>query len=92
MRAMMTREEALSRLWDNKSVNSLSKVECDTLIKEIYDSFGRCKECKYYDTKLGKTPNDGHCKIPRDSEQILWVNIAVNDNSFCSSYEEDVRC
>jgi hypothetical protein len=44
---MITEEEAIKRLWNNKSINSLSKVECDNLIKEIYKSFGSCKEYKF---------------------------------------------
>jgi hypothetical protein len=43
---MITEYEVLDRLWSNKSVNSLSKVECDTLIKEIYDSIGACNSCR----------------------------------------------
>jgi predicted ATP-dependent serine protease len=83
---MIGRQEALDRLWSNKSVNSLSKVECDNLIKEIYKSLGRCKECKHYNTELGATPNDGHCKVTRDSEQALWTNIEVDDDWYCADF------
>ena len=86
---MISEQEALYRLWSNKSVNSLSKVECDNLIKEIYRTLGRCRDCKHYDTKLGKTPNDGHCKVPRDSEQILWVNIKADDDWYSADFERN---
>jgi hypothetical protein len=67
----------------------MSKIECDILIKEIYKSFGRCKTCKGYNTALGATPNDGHCKILRDSSQALWTNIEVDDNWYCADYEKE---
>lgn len=35
---MITREEAKKKLWSSGSINTLSKVECDSIINEVFDS------------------------------------------------------
>ena len=35
----MTKTEAKQKLWATGSINTLSKVECDNLLNEIYDDF-----------------------------------------------------
>jgi hypothetical protein len=84
---MISREEAISWLDPVDELGTAPEFDVLKAINLIYDSIGSCKECKHYDTKLGKTPNEGHCKVHRDSEQILWVNIKVDDNWFCADYE-----
>ena len=80
---MISEQEALDRLWSNKSVNSLSKVECDNLIKEIYKTLGRCKECKHYNVGF----DNWNCNVSRDSKQALLTNIKVYDDWFCADFE-----
>ena len=43
----MNREEAKKKLWATGKINTLSKVECDKLIDEIYDD---------YDTEVVSSP------------------------------------
>ena len=35
----MTLKEAKQKLWATGSINTLSKVECDNLLNEVYDDF-----------------------------------------------------
>ena len=46
----MDREEAKKKIWDNKSINTISKVECDLVIDEIFDEQeGKtCDYCIYF--------------------------------------------
>lgn len=46
----MTREEAKQKLWATGSINTMSKVECDNILNEVYDDFENrtCESCKYW--------------------------------------------
>jgi len=47
----MTREESKEKLWATGRINTLSKVECNELINEIYDDFESrtCESCNASD-------------------------------------------
>ena len=46
----MNREEAKKRIWENKSINTISKVECDAVIDDIFDDAKKktCDYCMYF--------------------------------------------
>ena len=46
----MDREKAKKQIWDNKSINTISKVECDEVIDQIFDALGEstCAYCMYF--------------------------------------------
>jgi hypothetical protein len=78
---MISRDEAYKRMDEVGCYESL------TVINEIYDSIGTCKTCIHYDTSLGATPQDGHCKKLRDSAEALWISIEVDENWYCAEYK-----
>ena len=82
----MTREEALKQL----SWNAMSAIQHELdkeVVHLIFDDLGSCAKCEHFDTTLGSTPNDGHCKILRDTEQALWVNIETESDWYCKDFK-----
>ncbi len=46
----MDRDEAKKGLWSTRNINTLSKVECNSILDAVYDDFESrtCENCKHY--------------------------------------------
>ena len=66
----MTREDSKKKLWATGNINTLSKVECDSLIDKIYDNFD--EKTRYYEDMLDEQENEicENCKHLKKNECI----------------------
>ena len=72
----MTREEANQKLWATRNINTLSKVECDNILNEVYEDFENrtCNNCKAK-----------NCSIKR----VLMELEEINPDYFsCNDWEQ----
>ena len=89
------REQFNSIQTEYESIMLSYSHNADLLVERAYvdgveaaaTTVGSCKYCKYYDTRLGVTPNDGHCTVLRDSKQALCTNIKVHNDWYCADFE-----
>ena len=83
----MKLEKAKQKLWATAKINTLSKVECDHLIDEIYDDFKSrtCKHCRY----LNRTKqNVLLCDINNISNGTDYGALSVDEDFGCNKFEE----
>ena len=102
----MTRDEALKLLWSKGNINTISKTECDDIIKQIYDDFESrtCESCKYgkernwdWDTGRHNINKSYECQKLNNSGQITPYSKYQEDKFYCSPYFgcnkwEDKQC
>ncbi len=84
--------EAKESVWSNRSINSLSKVECDSLINKIYYEFEAqiaeltkpksCGGCGHYDYSAGDC---ALLKYVDAEQQISFIEVA--ETFYCNQYE-----
>ena len=78
----MTIDEARDKLWVKRNINTLSKVECGEILKEVFDSFESrtCENCKHLGIRLfqGKYKED-HWIC---NEQIGYDICSDNDEPY----------
>ena len=77
----MTREEAKQKLWATGIINTMSKVECDNILNEVYDNFENrtCESCKLF------RKSDKACFLSTYNTYIRPVSIGF---SGCGKWEQ----
>jgi hypothetical protein len=84
----MTKKEAKQKLWACGNINTLSKVECDNILNEVFDDFESrtCESCRHCESQFGEM----FCQLEELKTQEY--NSIMGFTDVCMEVSKDFGC
>lgn len=88
----MTIDEANKKLWSCGNIDTLSKVECGQIIKEIYIDFESrtCSNCKYFIRGEDSMDDMAFCDN-EDSLMEVWEDYVEMMTFSCNKFKRKIN-